>query len=130
MHQNTRRHNGYYEGGRLMVTPNVVTRKRVRQRRTQAQEQQARALMAATQNTLNMTLWQIIAEQAPVDEDAETPAVGGVLTVPMEDIGLVPQTFALSIDPDPENGVIRIHAAVQKEKSNIILPDGGGLGGA
>ena len=85
--------------------------------------------MAATQNTLNMTLWQIIAEQAPVDEDAETQEPGGVLTVPMEDLGLVPKTFALTIDPDPENGVIRINAFVQKEKSNIILPDGGSLGG-
>ena len=112
-----------------MVTPTVVTRRRVRQRRTAAQEQQALSLMAATQNTLNMTLWQIIAENAPVDEDAEAVAVGGVLTVPMEDIGLVPKTFALRIDPDPENGVIRIHAEVQKEKSNIILPGGESLGG-
>ena len=111
-----------------MVTQNVITRKRTRQRRTEAQEQQAWALMAATQNTLNMTLWQIIAENAPVDEDAEAVAVGGVLTVPMEDIGLVPKDFALRIDPNPENGVIRIHAEVQKEKSNIILPDGGSLG--
>lgn len=108
-----------------MVTQNVLTRRRTRQRRTEAQEQQARALMAACQNTLNMVLWQIIAENAPVDEDAEAKEPGGVLTVPMEDIGLVPKTFALSIDQDPENGVIRIHATVQKEKSNIILPDGG-----
>lgn len=112
-----------------MVTPNVVTRRRVRQRRSAAQEQQARALMAAAQNTLNMVLWQIIDENAPVDEDAEVKEPGGVMTVPMEDIGLVPKTFALTIDPDPENGVIRIHAIVQKEKSNIILPDGGSLGG-
>ncbi len=110
-----------------MVTQNVVTRKKVRQRRSAAQEQQARAIMAAAQNTLNMVLWQIIAEQAPGDEDAETQEPGGVLTVPMEDIGLVPKTFALTIEPDPENGVIRIHATVQKEKSNIILPDGSGL---
>lgn len=111
-----------------MVTQNVVTRKRVRQRRSAAQEERAQALMAATQNTLNMVLWQIINEQAPVDEavdeDAWVKELGGVLTVPMEDIGLVPKTFALTIDPDPENGVIRIHATVQKEKSNIILPDG------
>ncbi len=112
-----------------MVIPNVVTRKRTQQRRSAAQEQQARALMAAAQNTLNMVLYQIIAEQAPVDEDAETQEPGGVLTVPMEDIGLVPKTFALSIDPDPENGAIRINAFVQKEKGNIILPDGGSLGG-
>ncbi len=111
-----------------MVTPSVVTRKRVRQRRTQAQEQQARAIMAAAQNTLNMVLWQIINEHAPADEDVEVKEPGGVLTVPMADIGLVPKTFALSIDPDPENGVIRIHATVQKEKSNIILPGGGNLG--
>lgn len=114
-----------------MVTPNVVTRRRARQRRSAAQEQQARALMAACQNTLNMVLWQIISEHAPVDEDADEGAElkepGGVLTVPMEDIGAVPKTFALTIDPDPENGVIRIHAIVQKEKSNIILPDGSGL---
>ncbi len=95
-----------------MVIQNVVTRKRTRQRRTQAQEQQARALMAACQNTLNMVLWQIINEQAPVDEDAENQEPGGVLTVPIEDIGLVPKTFALTIDPDPENGVIRINAFV------------------
>lgn len=117
-----------------MVSQNVITRRRTRQRRTQAQEQCAQALAAATQNTLNMVLWQIINEQAPVDEpvdeDAEAPAVHRFLTVPMEDIGLVPKTFALTIDPDPENGVIRIHAIVQKEKGNIILPDGGSLGGA
>lgn len=111
-----------------MVSQNVVTRKRTQQRRSAAQEQQVQALMAAAQNTLNMVLWQIIAENAPVDEDAETESVGGVLTVPMEDIGLVPKNFALRIDPDPENGVIRIHAGVQEEKSNIILPDGGNLG--
>ncbi|HDZ37355.1 MAG TPA: hypothetical protein ENH62_03545 [Marinobacter sp.] len=111
-----------------MVSQNVVTRKKVRQRRSAAQEQQAQALMAACQNTLNMVLWQIIDEHAPVAEDAETKEAGGILTVPMADIGLVPKTFALSIDPDPENGVIRIHATVQKEKSNIILPDGGSLG--
>ncbi len=98
--------------------------------------------MVATQNTLNMVLWQIIKEHAPVaiepadlktveDEDTAMPEIptDAILTVPMEDIGLVPKTFALTIDPDPENGVIRIHAIVQKEKSNIILPDGGSLGG-
>ncbi len=111
-----------------MVAPNVVTRRRTRQRRSAAQEQQARALMAPAQNTLNMVLWQIINEQAPVDEDAENQEPGGVLTVPIEDLGLVPKGFALNIDPDPENGVIRINAFVQKEKSNIILPDGGSLG--
>ncbi len=118
----------------MMVTQNVVTRKRTRQRRSAAQEQQARALMAAAQNTLNMVLWGIIKEHAPPvetveGEDAPEVPTDVILTVPMEDIGLVPKRFALSIDPDPENGVIRIHATVQKEKSNIILPDGGSLGG-
>lgn len=115
-----------------MMTPTAVTRKRVRQRRPAAEEQQARALMAACQNTLNMVLWQIIKEHAPpveVVEGEDRPEVptGGVLTVPLEDIGLVPKTFALTIDPDPENGVIRIHATVQKEKSNIILSDGSNI---
>lgn len=107
-----------------MVKQNVQVVKADRKRRAISQAQRAMAMASAAQDTLNMVLWQIINEQVTKDED-EAP--GGVLSVPIEDMGLVPARFALTVDPDPENGVIRIHAVVQEEKSNIILPDGSHL---
>ena len=112
-----------------MVKQNIQTVKIDRKRRVQSHAQREMAIAAAAQNTLNMVLWQIINEHAPKDEDGEDKTPGGVLTVPVEDIELVPARFALSIDPDPENGVVRIHAVVQEEKKNIVLPDGSGLNG-
>ncbi len=109
-----------------MVRQNTQSVKVDRKRRAEAQVQRELAIAAAAQDTLNMVLWQIISEHAPQDEDAE-PVAGGSLTVPEEDLKMVPALFALTVEPDPENGVVRIHAVVQEEKSNIILPDGSNL---
>ena len=103
-----------------MVSQNLQKVKVDRKRRTKNQEQ---VIAAVGQNLLNMVLWQIINEHAPEEK------AGGVLTVPDEDLKLVPATFALTVEPDPENGVVRIHAVVQEEKKNIILPDGSHLQG-
>ena len=109
-----------------MIAPNETNR-HIRNRRAQVQKQ-AQAIQAVAQNTLNAVLWKLITHnaQAEAEECGEDfDGKSGVLTVPAEEIDSVPKGFALTIDVDPETKAVSIKAVVQKEKSNIILPDGG-----
>lgn len=114
-----------------MVKPNAQPVAAHRRRRKDAAEARQQVINAVVQNTLNQVLYRIIIEnaaaQADPDMDTEGKEVTGILTVPMEEIALVPETFAMSLHPDPDKGVLRIHAFVQKEKPNIVLPDGSNL---
>ena len=119
-----------------MVKPNIQSVASVRRRHVKATEAMEREVAAAAQDTINMVFWQIITQQAdalagPIDpaDGVEEKEVHGVLTVPMEEITIVPTGFALRVVMDPENKVVRIHAIVQKEKSNILLADGSSLNG-
>lgn len=110
-----------------MVAQNIITRRRGHNRR----QSQAQQMAAIAQNTLNALLWHIITEHAAVEADPDTEGkeVTSVLTVPTEELDKVPVGFTLNVKLDPENKVVKIHATVQKEKSKIVLPDGGRLHG-
>ncbi len=111
-----------------MVKQNIQVVKADQKRRARNQQQQ---FAAVAQNTLNALIWHIIMENAAAsadpDIDTEGKVVSGVLTVPTEELDTVPKGFTLNVKLDPENKVIKIHATVEKEKSNIVLPDGRGL---
>ncbi len=110
-----------------MVNQNIQAVKTDRKRRDVSRAQ--RAMASAAQNTLNALLWHIITENAAAEADPDTEGkeVTAVLTVPIEELDKVPVGFTLNVKLDPENKVVKIHATVQKEKSNILLPDGSRL---
>ncbi len=111
-----------------MIAANQPQLAKVHRRKAKVQ---AQINMVLSQNTINAVMWQIIKNDARAQAEAKDEefdeSVDTILTVPLEELATMPKTFALEVTPNAEAGTVQIKAIVQKEKGNIILPDGGKL---
>ena len=85
-------------------------------------KEQTRQAQNNAQMTINAVLWQIIKEQASVEEGEEEH--DAVLTVPFSELKDIPEGMTLEVLHNKEDEAFLIKATV-KEKKNIILPGQG-----